>query len=94
MSAFVYILRCSDNSLYTGWTTEPANRLVAHNTAKGAKYTKSRLPVIMVYCEQVADKSQALKREIEIKKLKKLKKELLIAKSPYSAEIEDFLLVK
>lgn len=68
MKFFVYILRCSDGSLYTGFTTNLEKRLVEHNTSnKGSKYTRSRRPVMLVYNEKVNDLSGALKREAEIK---------------------------
>lgn len=78
MAHFVYILRCSDNSLYTGWTTDVAQRLRTHNSGSGAKYTRSRLPVSLVYQEFCPDKSTALKREITIKKMSRKQKGLLI----------------
>jgi putative endonuclease len=77
---FVYLLRCSDNSLYCGITNNLAKRLKEHNSgkSKAAKYTKPRRPVRLVYSEKQPTKNAALKREIEIKKLKKVKKEALI----------------
>ena len=81
MSSYVYVLRCGDGSLYTGWTNDLTRRLAAHQSGKGAKYTKGRLPVEMVYSEELEDKSAALKRENELKKLKKAEKELLIKTS-------------
>ena len=81
MSSYVYVLRCGDGSLYTGWTNDLEQRLAAHQSGKGAKYTKGRLPVEMVYSEELEDKSAALKRENELKKLKKAEKELLIKTS-------------
>lgn len=76
---FVYILRCGDTTLYTGITLEIKKRVVEHNTSsKGAKYTRSRRPVSVVYCEQCEDKSTALKREISIKKMSRSQKEELI----------------
>jgi len=81
MSYFVYILECSDNSLYTGITTNIEKRLNEHNTSpKGAKYTKARRPVKLVYQEASEDRSTASKREYAIKKLTKTKKLELIAK--------------
>lgn len=68
---YVYIVKCSDNTLYTGWTTDLDARIRAHNSGRGAKYTKSRMPVKLVYSEIFKDKSAALKREIEIKRLKR-----------------------
>ena len=78
---WVYILRCGDGSLYTGWTNDLEQRLAAHQSGKGAKYTRGRLPIEMVYFEEMPDKSAALKRENELKKLKKAEKELLIKTS-------------
>ncbi|MBP8743097.1 MAG: GIY-YIG nuclease family protein [Acidaminococcaceae bacterium] len=81
MSSYVYVLRCGDGSLYTGWTNDLEQRLAAHQSGKGAKYTRGRLPIEMVYFEEMPDKSAALKRENELKKLKKAEKELLIKTS-------------
>ena len=64
---YVYLLLCSDNSLYCGWTTDLKARLAAHNSGKGAKYTKTRRPVKLVYFEELASKSAAMKREWFIK---------------------------
>ena len=75
---YVYILRCGDGSLYSGITNDLKKRLSAHNAGKGAKYTRSRLPVALRYWEEAADKSAALKREIELKKLTHQQKEALI----------------
>ncbi|MEG1870738.1 MAG: GIY-YIG nuclease family protein [Peptostreptococcaceae bacterium] len=75
---YVYILKCGDNTLYTGWTTNLEKRLKCHNSGKGAKYTRCRLPVEIIYSENLSDKSSALKRECEIKKLSRDKKLLLI----------------
>ena len=74
----VYILRCSDDSLYTGITTDLARRVYEHNAGKGAKYTRSRLPVNIVYFEKYPDRSSASKEEARIKKLTRDKKLLLI----------------
>lgn len=75
---FVYILRCKDNSLYTGVTVNLLKRFQEHQSGRGAAYTRSHKPVSIVYTEPCKDKSLALKRELQIKKLPKLKKELLI----------------
>ncbi len=75
---FVYILECSDGTYYTGWTTNLEKRINAHNTGKGAKYTRGRTPVKMVYFEELNSKCEALSREFAIKKLKRNEKELLI----------------
>ena len=78
MSWYVYMLRCRDGSLYTGYTDDPVRRLAVHNSGKGAKYTRSRLPVTLAYSEEHPDKSAAMKREAAIKRLKKPQKEALI----------------
>ncbi len=65
----VYLLRCADGTLYTGITNDLPRRLQAHNAGKGAKYTRSRLPVCLYYSEQVPDKAEALRREHAIKRL-------------------------
>ena len=74
---YVYILRCADDTLYTGWTTDLEKRIRAHNGKKGAKYTKSRTPVTLFYYEEFESKSDALKREAAIKKLPRSSKLLL-----------------
>lgn len=74
----VYILECSDGTLYTGWTDQLDNRLAAHNCGRGAKYTRSRRPVCLVYCEEVSDRSAALRREAQIKRLTRSQKLSLI----------------
>ena len=76
---YVYILKCSDNTLYTGWTTSLEKRLKAHNSGKGAKYTKPRLPVEIVYFEEFQDKKEAMKREYAIKQLSREEKLNLIS---------------
>ncbi len=78
----VYILRCADNSLYTGVTTDVQRRLDEHNglVKNGAKYTRNRQPVKLVYQEDAASRSEACKRELAIKSLNKSHKEQLIAK--------------
>ncbi|TGY42071.1 GIY-YIG nuclease family protein [Clostridium sartagoforme] len=76
---YVYILKCSDNTLYTGWTTSLEKRLKAHNSGKGAKYTKPRLPVEIVYFEEFQDKKDAMKREYAIKQLSREEKLNLIS---------------
>ena len=79
MEAWVYILRCADGTLYTGWTFDTEARLCVHNSGKGARYTASRLPVEMVYRERGASKSDALRRERRIKRMRRSAKERLIA---------------
>lgn len=75
---YVYILKCSDDTLYTGWTTDVGRRVSAHNGGRGAKYTKSRLPVKLVYCEEMANRGAALRREAEIKRMTREQKLRLI----------------
>lgn len=81
---FVYVLRCADDTLYTGVTTDVVRRVDEHNGKdaykKGAKCTRARRPVKLVYSEPCADRSSAGKREWEIKKLKRTEKEVLIDK--------------
>ncbi len=71
---YVYILECSDGTLYTGWTNDLDKRIKAHNEGKGAKYTKARRPVTLTYYEEYENKSDALKREAAIKKLSRAEK--------------------
>lgn len=78
---YVYILLCSDGTLYTGYTTDPSRRLEEHNKGTGAKYTRSRLPVSMVYIEEGSDLSWGLRREAAIKKLSRRDKLKLIEKA-------------
>lgn len=75
---YVYMLRCKDNSLYTGWCRDLNERVKKHNSGKGAKYTRAKGPCKLVYYEKISNKSEALKREITIKKLSKEKKEDLV----------------
>lgn len=69
MESYVYIVECADKTLYTGWTNRPVHRLATHNAGKGAKYTRSRKPVKLVYLERLPDRSAGLIREAQIKKL-------------------------
>ena len=75
---YLYILRCKDNTLYTGITTDVEKRLEAHRSGKGAKYTRGRAPLELVYRETCGSHSDALKREAEIKKHSRQAKELLV----------------
>ena len=79
---YVYILRCGDGSLYTGSTDDVPRRLAVHRSGKGAKYTRSHLPVELVYQEALADKSAALRRERAIKAMTRAEKLALIAAEP------------
>ena len=76
---YVYMLRCGDDSLYCGWTTDLESRLVQHNTGKGAKYTCSRLPVRLVYFEMYEDRHEALSREWHLKHMNREEKLKLIS---------------
>jgi putative endonuclease len=71
---FVYIIKCKDGTLYTGWTTDVSARIKAHNEGAGAKYTKGRTPVSLLYTESFESKSDALRREMAIKKLSRSEK--------------------
>lgn len=78
MNQYVYMIECSDGSYYTGYTNDLKKRLAAHNAGKGAKYTKSRRPVRLIYQENFDNKKDALKREYAIKQLTRSEKETLI----------------
>jgi putative endonuclease len=74
---FVYLLRCSDDSIYCGITNNLDRRIKAHSNGKGAKFTRSRLPILLIYLEERENRSEALKREYEIKKMSKKDKIIL-----------------
>ena len=78
-SNYVYIVECADHTYYTGWTTDVARRVACHNSGKGAKYTRSRLPVVLRYYEAYETKQEAMSREYAIKQLSRQEKEELIA---------------
>ena len=78
MEWIVYILKCSDGSFYTGITNNLKKRLETHISGNGSKYLRGRLPIKLIYKESLANRSQASKREIEIKKLNKKEKQLII----------------
>ena len=78
MGWFVYMLRCGDGSLYTGYTDDVERRLAVHQSGKGGKYTRSHLPVELVYREELPDKSAALRREAAVKRFPRQKKLALI----------------
>ncbi|MGI6383196.1 MAG: GIY-YIG nuclease family protein [Tissierellaceae bacterium] len=78
---YVYMLKCSDNTLYTGYTVNLEARINSHNKGKASKYTRGRLPVELVYYEELSSKSEALKRECAIKKLTRDEKLELIKRS-------------
>lgn len=72
--AYVYILKCNDDSYYIGYTTDLNKRVLVHNSKKGAKYTKGRTPVVLIYYDEYENKSEAIKNEILLKKLSKKNK--------------------
>lgn len=75
---YVYMVECKDGTLYTGWTTDIAQRLEQHNKGKGAKYTRARRPVVLKYYEELASKEEALKREYHLRHLSRKEKLRLI----------------
>lgn len=78
ISSYTYIVECSDGTYYTGWTNDIEKRIIVHNSRKGAKYTRSRTPVKLVYLEQTDTKQQAMSREAQIKQMSRQEKEQLI----------------
>jgi len=74
----VYLVRCKDNSLYCGISNNVEQRVIAHNSGKGAKYTRPRKPVVLVYEEKIGTKQEAAKREYQIKQMSKKQKEELV----------------
>ncbi|HIR89863.1 MAG TPA: GIY-YIG nuclease family protein [Candidatus Fimimorpha faecalis] len=84
---YTYIVECSDHSFYTGWTNNLEKRIATHNAGKGAKYTKYRLPVTLVYFEIYPDKQAAMRREYAIKQLTRKQKLTLIANGTGSKQI-------
>ena len=85
---YVYVLRCADDTLYTGYTTDVARRVAEHDAGEGAKYTRGRTPVELVHVESFDSKSAAMSREHRIKQLSRGQKEELIAESP-QPELEE-----
>lgn len=81
MAAYVYIVECADRTLYTGWTTDIERRLKAHNAGRGARYTRERRPVRLVYTEEVPNRRAALKRELKIKRMRRAQKLKLIGQA-------------
>ncbi|MCF8566581.1 GIY-YIG nuclease family protein [Alicyclobacillus tolerans] len=86
---FVYILKCCDGTLYTGYTTDIPKRVSLHNQGKASKYTRSRLPALLVYVEPVESRSEGLKREYRIKRLSRAQKEQLIVRG--ALRLQEFL---
>lgn len=81
MIAYTYIVRCADDTFYTGWTNDVEKRVAAHNAGQGAKYTRSRRPVRLVYEEAFSTKEEAMRREWQIKQLTRREKLALIDKA-------------
>ena len=82
---YAYMLRCADGTLYSGYTNDLEHRLAVHNSGKGAKYTRARLPVQLVYYEGFCSKRDAMRREAKLKSLTRAEKEQLIANSEEDA---------
>lgn len=78
MGFYCYILECADQTFYTGWTMNPARREKQHNTGRGARYTRARLPVKLIYVEELTSRTEAMKRERVIKKMTRARKLKLI----------------
>ena len=83
MKGYAYLLKCSDGSLYAGWTNDPERRLKAHNSGTASKYTRSRRPVEMVYLEEFETKSEAMKREAALKMMTREQKLELVGGLKY-----------
>lgn len=83
---YTYIVECADGSLYCGWTKDLKKRIADHNAGKGAKYTKARLPVKLVYYEQSDTKEKAMSREWQIKQLSRAEKLELVASCEYNKQ--------
>ena len=85
---YTYILKCSDGTLYTGWTNNLENRLAAHNRGTASKYTRTRLPVEMVWHEESETKNEAMSKEAHIKRLSRSEKIALIEGTPLTVLLE------
>ena len=81
---FIYIARCADGTLYTGYSLDPSQRVRVHNKGRGARYTSGRRPVELIYIEAFASAGDALRREGQLKRLPRRKKEALVAANPIS----------
>ena len=79
MSCYCYIVECADGTYYTGWAIDPEKRVAMHNKGRGARYTRTRVPVKLVYVEELPDRPSAMKREIAIKRLGRERKGKLIS---------------
>jgi putative endonuclease len=78
MNCYCYIVECADGTYYTGWAVSPEKRVAMHNQGRGARYTRTRRPVKLVYIEELPDRKSAMKREIAIKKMERERKRKLI----------------
>jgi putative endonuclease len=78
MDCYCYILQCADETFYTGWTTDPERRVAQHNKGVGAKYTRTRRPVKLVYLETQPSRTEAMRRELAIKQMRRAQKSRLI----------------
>lgn len=79
MSCYCYIVECADGTYYTGWAIDPHKRVAMHNKGRGARYTRTRVPVRLVYVEEMPDRVSAMKREIVIKRMTRERKGRLIS---------------
>ena len=86
VAAFVYLLRCADGSLYCGWSTDPERRLREHRAGTASRYTRTRLPVDLVYTRELATRSEAMREEVRIKRLSPADKRRLL-RAPVKADI-------
>ena len=96
-TSYVYLVRCADDTLYCGWTTDPEARVRAHNSGRGARYTRSRRPVELVYTEAWENRHEAMSREWRIKRMSRAEKDALIRDSgqeTYSAQARNAALGK
>lgn len=78
MTCYCYIVQCADGTFYTGWTTDPERRVAQHNKGTGARYTRTRAPVKLVYLEEQPDRKTAMKRESAIKRMSRAQKRKMI----------------
>lgn len=85
---YTYLVECADKTLYCGWTNDLEKRVKAHNAGNGARYTKTRRPVALVYYEEFQTKEEAMRREAAIKKLTRKQKELLIKERDTNGQAE------
>ena len=87
MSCYCYIVECADGTYYTGWAIDPEKRVALHNKGRGARYTRTRVPVRLVYVEELPDRKSAMKREIAIKRLNRTGKSRLISEESNKSRV-------